>query len=86
MSFGAASAVGFVEGQQVRTGQVLLELDGEQERADVAVAEAALTESASQLQRSRELYATKVLSDQQIEQIDRRAARLGRRLGRTRRR
>jgi len=64
------TAVRFVEGQQVRAGQVLLELDGKQERADVAVAEAALTESASQLQRSRELYATKVLSDQQIEQIE----------------
>lgn len=64
------TAVRFTEGQQVRAGQVLLELDGEQERAEVAVAEAALTESASQLQRSRELYATKVLSDQQIEQIE----------------
>jgi membrane fusion protein (multidrug efflux system) len=49
---------------------VLVELDGEQARADLAVAQAALTESSSQLQRSRELYATKVLSDQQIEQIE----------------
>jgi membrane fusion protein (multidrug efflux system) len=64
------TAVRFVEGQHVRKGQVLVELDGEQERADLAVADAALTESASQLKRSRELYATKVLSDQQIEQIE----------------
>jgi membrane fusion protein (multidrug efflux system) len=62
-------AVRFEEGQQVRQGQVLIELDGDQERADLAVANAALTESASQLKRSRELHATKVLSDQQIEQI-----------------
>lgn len=64
------TAVRFVEGQQVSRGQLLIELDGDQARADLAVAEAALTESASQLRRSRELYATKVLSDQQIEQIE----------------
>lgn len=64
------TAIRFDEGQQVRKGEVLVELDGEQARADLAVANAALTESASQLQRSRELYATKVLSDQQIEQIE----------------
>ncbi|HET7203499.1 MAG TPA: efflux RND transporter periplasmic adaptor subunit [Steroidobacteraceae bacterium] len=64
------TAVRFAEGQQVRKGEVLVELDGEQARADLAVAQAALTESASQLKRSRELYATKVLSDQQIEQIE----------------
>jgi membrane fusion protein, multidrug efflux system len=64
------TAIRFAEGQQVRRGEVLVELDGEQARADLAVANAALKESASQLQRSRELYATKVLSDQQIEQIE----------------
>lgn len=64
------TAIRFIEGQQVRKGDVLVELDGEQARADLAVANAALTESTSQLQRSRELYATKVLSDQQIEQIE----------------
>jgi membrane fusion protein (multidrug efflux system) len=64
------TAIRFVEGQQVRKGSVLVELDGAQARADLSVAEAALTESSSQLKRSRELYATKVLSDQQIEQIE----------------
>jgi membrane fusion protein, multidrug efflux system len=64
------TAIRFSEGQQVRKGDVLVELDGAQARADLAVADAALKESASQLQRSRELYATKVLSDQQIEQIE----------------
>jgi membrane fusion protein (multidrug efflux system) len=64
------TAIRFTEGQQVRQGDVLVELDGAQARADLAVADAALKESASQLQRSRELYATKVLSDQQIEQIE----------------
>ena len=64
------TAIRFTEGQQVRKGDILVELDGAQARADLAVADAALKESASQLQRSRELYATKVLSDQQIEQIE----------------
>ena len=64
------TVIRFVEGQEVRKGEVLVELDGEQARADLAVANAALTESTSQLKRSRELYATKVLSDQQIEQIE----------------
>jgi membrane fusion protein (multidrug efflux system) len=64
------TAIRFTEGQQVREGDILVELDGAQARADLAVADAALKESASQLKRSRELYATKVLSDQQIEQIE----------------
>jgi membrane fusion protein (multidrug efflux system) len=64
------TAVRFTEGQQVSKGEVLVELDGEQARADLAVANAALTESTSQLQRSRELYATRVLSQQQVEQIE----------------
>jgi membrane fusion protein (multidrug efflux system) len=49
---------------------VLVELDSAQARAELAVAEAALAESRSQYRRSRELYATKVLSDAQIEQIE----------------
>jgi membrane fusion protein (multidrug efflux system) len=64
------TAVRFEEGQQVRRGDVLVELDGAQARADLAVAEAGLAESRSQYQRSRELYTTKVLSDAQIEQIE----------------
>jgi membrane fusion protein (multidrug efflux system) len=64
------TAVRFEEGQRVRRGTVLVELDSVQARADLAVAEAVLAESRSQYQRSRELYSTKVLSDSQIEQIE----------------
>ncbi|MCM2310421.1 MAG: efflux RND transporter periplasmic adaptor subunit [Steroidobacteraceae bacterium] len=64
------TAVRFAEGQQVRKGEVLVELDANQVRADLAAAEAALAESRSQFNRSRELYDTKVLSDSQIEQIE----------------
>ena len=63
-------AVPFAEGQRVRRGELLVELDGEQARADVAIAEAALKESRSQYDRSRELYSTKVLSESQLDQIE----------------
>jgi membrane fusion protein (multidrug efflux system) len=62
--------VRFTEGQQVARGQVLVELDSAQVRADLAAAEAALAESRSQYQRSRELYDTRILSDSQLEQIE----------------
>jgi len=62
--------VHFTEGQQVRRGDVLVEMDSQQARADMAIAEAALKESTSQYHRSRELYTTKVLSDAQLEQIE----------------
>jgi len=64
------AAVRFEEGQQVARGAVLVELDGEQVRADLAAAEASLAESRSQYERSRELYTTKILSDSQLEQIE----------------
>jgi membrane fusion protein (multidrug efflux system) len=63
-------AVPFAEGQKVRRGDLLVELDGEQARAEVAIAEAALKESRSQYDRSRELYSTKVLSESQLDQIE----------------
>lgn len=64
------TSVRFSEGQQVSRGQVLVELDADQVRAELAAAEAALAESRSQYQRSRELYTTRVLSDSQLEQIE----------------
>lgn len=63
-------AIRFQEGQQVRQGDILVELDGTEARADLAVAEAALGESRSQFNRSRELFATKALSQSQLEQIE----------------
>jgi membrane fusion protein (multidrug efflux system) len=64
------TAVRFKEGQQVRRGQVLIELDGREAQAELAIAEAALGESRSQFNRSRELYTTRVLSEAQLEQIE----------------
>ena len=62
-------AIHFREGQQVKAGDVLVELDSQQVRASLAEAEAALADSRSQFDRSRELYATKALSEAQLDQL-----------------
>ena len=64
------TAVHFGEGQSVARGALLVELDGAQARAQVAIAQAALTESQAQYKRSRELYTTKALSESQLDQIE----------------
>jgi len=64
------TAIHFLEGQTVRKGDVLIELDTDEARADVAIAEATLAESRSVVNRSRELAATKALSEQQMEQLE----------------
>lgn len=63
------TAIAFREGQQVKAGDVLVEFDGEQTRANLAEAEAALRDSRSQFNRSRELFATKALSEAQLDQL-----------------
>lgn len=64
------TVVRFRDGERVEKGQVLVELDSAQARADLAAAEAARADSASQVKRSRELLATKVISDAQFEQLE----------------
>jgi membrane fusion protein (multidrug efflux system) len=64
------TAVHFTDGQRVREGQVLVELDSAQARADLAAAEAASAESASQVKRSRELINSRVISESQFEQLE----------------
>lgn len=64
------TVIRFEDGQRVQRGQVLLELDSVQARADLAAAEAASAESASQVKRSRELIATKVISDAQFDTLE----------------
>jgi membrane fusion protein (multidrug efflux system) len=63
------AAIHFVEGQQVRRGDVLIELDNEEARADLAAAQAAETDSRAQFKRSQELYQTRALSEAQLDQI-----------------
>jgi membrane fusion protein (multidrug efflux system) len=64
------TAVRFQEGQRVDRGEVLVELDGAQARADLAAARAALKESQSTWTRSQDLFARQALSESQLEQIE----------------
>jgi membrane fusion protein (multidrug efflux system) len=64
------TAVRFRDGQAVTRGQLLVELDSAQARADLAEANAALAESTSQFSRSRGLRETNVLSETQFEQLE----------------
>lgn len=63
------TALRFQDGQAVGEGDVLVELDSAQVRADLAAAEAAYAESLSQFRRAEELLPTQVLSQAQYEQI-----------------
>lgn len=63
------SRVRFADGQSVQMGEILVELDSAQARADLAVAQAALTESTSQYERSKELLNTQAVSKSQFDQL-----------------
>src|SRR5262245_31085804 len=64
------TAIRFAEGQLVRRGAVLVEFDSAQARADLAAAEAALSESRNNFKRSQDLLTTKALSQSQMDQIE----------------
>jgi len=64
------TAVRFRDGESVRRGQILVQLDDAQTRADVATAQAVLTESESQYNRSRELMNTQALSKSSFDQLE----------------
>ncbi|HEY0683952.1 MAG TPA: efflux RND transporter periplasmic adaptor subunit [Steroidobacter sp.] len=64
------AAIHFEEGKQVRKGEVLVELDNEEARADLAAAEAAERDSRSQFKRSKELFQTRALSEAQLDQLE----------------
>jgi membrane fusion protein (multidrug efflux system) len=64
------TAIHFRDGQSVKAGDVLVELDRGTAEADLAAATAAFEESRSQWGRSRELLATQALSKSQYEQLE----------------
>jgi membrane fusion protein (multidrug efflux system) len=64
------TAIRFGDGDVVKSGQVLVELDRNQVAADLAAAEAAFEESRSQFNRSRDLLASHVLSKSQYDQLE----------------
>ena len=64
------TAVRFSDGQTVRAGQVLVELDRAQASADLAAANADFVESESQVNRSRDLVKTQIVSKSQYETLE----------------
>ena len=62
--------VTFRDGERVKRGQVLVQLDSAQARADVAAAQAAVTESETLYNRSRELLNTQALSKSSFDQLE----------------
>ncbi len=64
------TAIMFRDGERVKRGQVLVQLDSAQVRADVAAAEAALAESERLYNRSVELMSTGALSKAQFDQLE----------------
>lgn len=64
------TAIRFAEGEEVRRGAILVELDSDEVRAELAEAQAALADARSQYERSRELRASQVISAAQLEQAE----------------
>src|SRR5690606_1575531 len=64
------TAIRFAEGEEVKRGQILVELDADEVRAELAEAQAALADARSQYERSRELRASQVLSAAQLGQAE----------------
>ena len=64
------TAIRFREGQSVAAGEVLVELDNAEERANLAEAEARVIDSRAQFRRARELLASKTVSESQVQQLE----------------
>lgn len=64
------TAIRFREGELVKAGAVLVELDSAEARASLAEAEAALADSERQFARSRDLAASQALSASNLDQIE----------------
>src|SRR5690349_2327967 len=64
------TGVTFRDGERVKRGQVLVQLDNAQALADVAATQAAVTESETLYNRSRELLNTQALSKSSFDQLE----------------
>lgn len=67
---GIVSRFRFEEGQTVRAGDTLVELDTAQQQAELDQARAALDDARQRLARARQLRATQAVSEAQIDQLD----------------
>ena len=63
------TAIHFAEGQQVAAGDVLVEVQNTEALAELAEARAALVESRSQFDRSKELFNTRAVSESELERL-----------------
>ncbi len=61
--------IAFDEGDVVERGQLLVELENSEIRANLAIAEASLSESRSAYNRSKALIDTRVISEAELEQL-----------------
>src|SRR6056297_2728992 len=61
--------IAFREGQRVEEGDLLVELENKEIRAELAVAEASLGESRSQYERARQLADTQAISASSLEEL-----------------
>lgn len=64
------TAIHFNEGEDVKRGAILVQMDDAEAQADLAVAEASLVRSRSQFDRSRDLAAREALSAAELEQVE----------------
>lgn len=62
--------IGFEEGEEVKVGQLLVELDHAELEAERAMAAASLQKARSQFERRRGLGATKVISELELEELE----------------
>jgi membrane fusion protein (multidrug efflux system) len=67
---GSITNINFTEGQRVRTGATLVELEGRERRANVERARAARDEIKQQLDRARALARTGAAADARVDQLD----------------
>jgi len=67
---GNVAAINFTEGQRVRTGAVLIELEGRERRADIDQARAARDEIRQQLDRARQLQRTGATTEARVDQLE----------------
>jgi membrane fusion protein (multidrug efflux system) len=64
------TAIHFNEGEDVKRGAILVQMDDAEAQAELAVAEASLARSRSQFNRSRDLAAREALSAAELEQVE----------------
>src|SRR5690606_8653219 len=66
---GRVVRINFQDGQKVQSGQVLVELDDRQARADLQVALAQLQDAESKYKRARQLQTSRNISESEVDEL-----------------